>query len=301
MKRAIRIIAPVSFLLATIGCSGSVDKNFISSAVVETQTYEVATTIAGTLVELYKDEGQATAAGELVAVVDTVPIVFKIREAEAGMAELQANIAAKQGEISSQESDIKGVDREYKRIGDLADKGSAPTQQKDNLETQLSSAKLRVNANRMVLSSLYKHLEGVKIQIAEAKDQLGRCYVHSPIGGTVLTKYKNRGEVVLPGNPIVELGRYDTMQVDFYIPQTLLSGFKLGQTVRIRLDDRKPEKGRKEVFAPALVTWISNDAEFSPKNIQTRESRNELVFKIRALAANPNGVLKRGWPVEVWR
>ena len=115
MKRAIRIIAPVSFLLATIGCSGSVDKNFISSAVVETQTYEVATTIAGTLVELYKDEGQATAAGELVAVVDTVPIVFKIREAEAGMAELQANIAAKQGEISSQESDIKGVDREYKR------------------------------------------------------------------------------------------------------------------------------------------------------------------------------------------
>jgi HlyD family secretion protein len=107
--------------------------------------------------------------------------------------------------------------------------------------------------------------------------------------------------VVLPGNPVYELGNYDTMQVDFYVPQTILGGFKLGQAVRIRIDDQSPSSKQKQTFVPAQITWISSDAEFSPKNIQTRESRNELVFKIRALAANKDGLLKRGLPVEVFR
>jgi HlyD family secretion protein len=300
-KRNILTVCTASFLLLGTGphCSGTNSKDFIGSAVVEAQTYQIATTAQGKIVALYKDEGQQVKTGELVAILDTIPFVLKLNEISSALAELGSTINSKKVEISSQESDVKGVDREYKRIATLVQQGSAPSQQKDNLQTQFESSKLRVDANRSVLSGLQAKINTLNAQRAEVLDQLSRCYVYSPVPGVILTKYKNLGEVALPGNPEFELGKYDTMQVDFYVPQTMLAGFKLGQTVRIRLDDQTDTK--KETFVPGRISWISSDAEFSPKNIQTRESRNELVFKIRALAENSNGLLKRGLPVEVWK
>jgi HlyD family secretion protein len=295
----------VLFVLLIIGtqlnCSATRSKDFIGSAVVEAQTYQIATTAQGTIVALYKDEGQQVAKGELVAVIDTVPFVLKLNELFASLAELTSSISAKKVEVSSQESDVKGVEREYKRIATLVSQGSAPSQQKDNLETQVASSSLRVQANRGVLSGLQAKINTINAQKAQLMDQLSRCYVRAPVSGAVLTKYKNLGEVALPGNSIFEIGKYDTMQIDFYVTQPMLPSFKLGQIVRIRLDSEAPGRKDKQVFLPAQVTWISSDAEFSPKNIQTRESRNELVFKIRSMAANTDGQLKRGLPVEVWR
>jgi HlyD family secretion protein len=288
-------------MIPVLHCGSTNSKDFIGSAVVEAQTYQIATTAQGTIVALYKEEGQQVAKGELIAVIDTVPFVLKLNELYAALAELTNSISAKKVEVSSQESDVKGVEREYKRIATLVNQGSAPSQQKDNLETQVQSSSLRVKANKSTLSALQAKINTINAQKAQLMDQLGRCYVRAPVSGIVLTKYKNLGEVALPGNSIVELGAYDTMQVDFYITQPMLPSFKPGQGVRIRLDSEAPGLKGNQTFLPAIITWISSDAEFSPKNIQTRESRNELVFKIRAIAENKNGMLKRGLPVEVWR
>jgi HlyD family secretion protein len=97
------------------------------------------------------------------------------------------------------------------------------------------------------------------------------------------------------------MGEFDTLYADFFIPQALLASIKYGQTVRIRVDFDVPHVKGKERLLPATVTWIGSEAEFSPKNIQTRQSRNELVFRVRATIPNVNGMLKRGCPVEVWR
>jgi HlyD family secretion protein len=295
------VLSIALIIMPVLHCGSTNSKDFIGSAVVEAQTYQIATTAQGTITALYKDEGQQVKTGELVAILDTIPFVLRLNEVSSALAELGNTITSKKVEISSQESDVKGVDREYKRISTLVQQGSAPSQQKDNLETQVESSKLRVNANRSVLSSLQAKINTLNAQRAELLDQLSRCYVHSPAAGVILTKYKNLGEVALPGNPVFELGKYDTMQVDFYVTQPMLPSFKLGQNVRIRLDNEAPGQKEKQSFIAAQVTWISSDAEFSPKNIQTRESRNELVFKIRAMAPNQNELLKRGLPVEVWR
>jgi HlyD family secretion protein len=299
-RQTLRIILSALPALA-LACSPTNSRDFIGSAVAEAQTYQIATTAQGTIVALYKEEGQNVTKGELVAVVDTVPTVLRLGELSASLAELNNSIAAKKTEVSSQESDMKGVEREYKRITTLVSQGSAPSQQKDNLETQVESSNLRVQANRTTLAALQAKINTINAQKAELLDQLSRCYVHAPAPGTVLTKYKNLGEVALPGNSIVEIGKYDTMQVDFYVTQPMLPSFKLGQNVRIRLDNEAPGAKEKQIFIAAQIAWISSDAEFSPKNIQTRESRNELVFKIRAMAYNKEGMLKRGLPVEVWR
>ena len=288
-------------ILQAVHCDSTNSKDFIGSAVVDAQTYQIATTAQGTITALYKEEGQRVGRGELVAVIDTVPFVLKLNELSAALAELGNTITSKKVEISSQESDVKGVDREYKRISTLVQQGSAPSQQKDNLETQFESSRLRVNANRSVLSALQAKINTINAQRAELLDQLSRCYVRAPVSGVVLTKFKNLGEVALPGNSVFEIGAYDTMQMDFYVPQTMLAGFKLGQTVRVRLDDQGSADKKKETFASARISWISSDAEFSPKNIQTRQSRNELVFRVRATVANSGGLLRRGLPIEVWR
>jgi HlyD family secretion protein len=291
----------IIFLLVFCYCSQTNNKDFISSAIVETQTYQIATTAQGTIVSLFKDEGDRVEAGELVAIIDTIPLVLKLNEINAALVELTNNINAKKTEVLSWESDLKGIEREYKRIATLVEQGSVPSQQKDNLETQLNSSNLRYKANQSLLLSLIAKANTINTQKSQLLDQISRCYVRSPASGIVFTKYKNNGEVVLPGNPILELGRIDTMRIDFYVTQPMLPLFSCGQNVRVRIDYESKEVKHKEIFLPAKISWISSEAEFSPKNIQTRESRNELVYKIRAIVENKNGILKRGLPVEIWK
>jgi HlyD family secretion protein len=289
----------IAAMLICLSCESSKNKDFIGSAVVDASTFQIATTSQGMIANILKDEGMPVATDELVAIIDTVPLILKLNELTSSIAQLDQTMAAKKAEIESQDFDVKGAHREYRRISDLVDKGALPSQQKDNLQTQFESISLKMKANRLTLESLQKQEKTLGDQVSEIKDLLKRCYVKAAGTGVVLTRYKNLGEVVQPGNPLFEIGKYDTMQIDFYITQPMLPGFRLGQTVRIRLDDAADK--RKEDFLAAHVSWIGEDAEFSPKNIQTRESRNELVFKIRALAPNPDKRLKRGLPVEVWR
>jgi HlyD family secretion protein len=303
-KNALKICCAIiiSFVgLMFLGCEAAKHKDFIGSAVVETPTCQVATTSQGTISAVMKEEGMAVSKDELVAVIDTVPLVLKLSEISAAQAQLDQTIAAKKADLSFQENDRKGAEREFRRISDLVDKGSLPSQQKDNLETQADAVKLRLKAGGFSLESLIAQGKTLQAQTAQLRDQIRRCYVKAPMGGIILTKFKNTGEVCMPGNPIYEMAKYDTMRVDFYVTQPMLPTLRIGQAIRLRLDISDPSFKDKEVFTAATISWINNDAEFSPKNIQTRESRNELVFKIRALAPNKDGLLKRGLPVEVWR
>jgi HlyD family secretion protein len=298
--RRTRVLKPLLIVgvVALLGCEATKHKDFIGSAVVDAQTYQIATTSQGAIMAVMKEEGMAVNADELVAVIDTVPLTLKVGEIFAAQAQLAQAVAGKRIELASQENDQKAADREYRRIADLVEKGSLPSQQKDNLETQSDAVKLRFKAVGYAIGSLLAQEKTLQVQLSELRDQIERCYVKAPVAGVVLTRYKNQGEVCLPGNPIYEIGKYDTMRIDFYVTQPMLPQLRLGQTVRVRLDVEQKENRR---FAPAVISWISSDAEFSPKNIQTRESRNELVFKVRSMAANKDGLLKRGLPVEVWR
>jgi HlyD family secretion protein len=289
--------------MAIINCDKTSGDNFLGSAVVEARTYAVATTAQGTIVAILKDEGQRVAKDELIAVIDTVQLALAKQEIVAGRSELGASILAQAAQNNALQSDASGVDREFSRIDQLVKKGSAPEQQRDNLGTQLQSSQSRLIAAQHTVSSLKLKSSGLAIKLAEIEDQISRCYVRSPVNGVVLTRYRNISEVAGPGNPFFEIGAFDSLYADFFVPQTMLASITYNQAVRIRLDDQGPSAAgkNKETFLPATVTWIGSEAEFSPKNIQTRQSRNELVFRVRATIPNANGMLKRGLPVEVWR
>jgi len=282
-----------------MGCSGKMDPDFIGSAIIEAPTYQVMSMVQGKIISLFKQEGQSVAPNELVAVIDTIPLILQLQELTAGLSELKSNQRGKENEIKAAMSDIRSLEKDYGRIAPLVKEGSLPLQQEDKLSSGIETAKLKLSATKDVQTSLQGKQAGLEAKVAQIQEQLRRCYLRANASGRVLTRYKNLEESTAPGQPIYEVGREDTLQVDFFIPQTWLATIKYGQNVRLRLD---MEGGKNQaVFLPATVSWIGNEAEFSPKNIQTRESRNELVFRIRALAANKDGLLKRGLPVEIWK
>jgi HlyD family secretion protein len=275
--------------------------DFLGSAVVECRTWLVATTAGGSIMAMNRDEGQKADRNELLAVIDTVPLTLQRQEVIAGMSELAASISAQEAQNKSLATDVAGVEREFGRADQLAKQGSAPEQLRDNLGSQLQSTQLKLAASRHMVSSLQAKDQALIIKRRLLDDQIRRCYVTAPSDGIILTRYRNAGEVAAPGNPLFELGAFDTLYADFFVPQTVLASIAYGQKVRIRVDyDDGSSKGTMK-FLPAAVTWIGSEAEFSPKNIQTRQSRNELVFRVRASIPNSEGILKRGLPVEVWR
>jgi HlyD family secretion protein len=303
-QQSCRTFSRVIFLSIAIGalhCDKMASKDFLGSAVVESRTYQVATTAQGSIVAMNIDEGYKVFKNELMAVIDTVPLTLQKQEIIAGMSELAASLSSQEAQNKSLATDVAGVEREFGRADQLAKQGSATEQLRDNLGTQLQSTQLKLMASRHMMSSLQAKDRGLLMKLKEIEDQVRRCYVNAPANGIVLTRYRNPGEVAGPGNPLYEIGEFDTLYADFFVPQTVLSTLRYAQAVRVRVDYEEPGVKGREKFLPATITWIGSEAEFSPKNIQTRQSRNELVFRVRVTIPNTGLMLKRGLPVEVWR
>lgn len=296
-QKIIIMAALFSMLAFLAGCRKEKGNNFLGSAVVESTTITPSTIVGGELVMMNVEEGNLVKAGQLIALVDTIPLYLKFQEIEAAEIQLREERTSFYSEQASLKENIKGVKRELDRISGLVTKGAVPVQKKDQLETEHNSLNHKLKST----SHKIKALNGQTKNLASKKEQLiyqlKSCKINSPFDGMVLTVYKRRGEVIGPGSPVVEIGRYDTMKVDFFIPQTTLSQVTIAMPVNIRCDTDSNEP----LMLPGYISWINSEAEFSPENIQTRESRNGLVFRIRALVPNPDGVLKRGLPVEVWK
>jgi HlyD family secretion protein len=290
-------LALAGLSLALQGCQRAEDPRFLGSAQIDADHYTLAPSVAGPLVDVLKNEGDSVQAGEMVALIDTIPLHWQREELIASHIELQAALRAKGQEAAAIGTEAGGVERDLKRIGSLVQSGSAPAQQEDKLRTSLKSARERQSAVVSGLEGLKSKQAALNAKLSLLDDQLRRCVLRAPVTGRIITRYRNVGEMASPAQPVFEMSRGDTLKADFYVPQPALADLKLGGKVFIRLDgpDNQAE------FLPATIGYISDEAEFAPKNTQTRESRNELVFEIRSLAVDPTGKLKRGLPVEIWK
>lgn len=290
-----KTLLTISVLALLAGCNKSMPEGFLSSATVDADLWKVAPVSSGTLLAVPVKEGDALKAGQLVAVVDSVPLVLKLAELDASQAELAANVKARAAETQTLAAADRGLQRELARTKQLVADGASTTQKLDDLTTQKETSTARIAAAKAAVTALQAKTKLIAAQKASLRDQITRCRLTAPAAGTVLTRFRNAGEAAIPGRPVIELGRTDTLWAEFFVSQQDLARLKLGQPLRLRLD-----LGKGEQFLPARLSWISTAAEFTPKGVQTREGRNELVFRARALAANPSGALKRGLPVEVW-
>jgi len=276
-------------------CHKDAEQGFISSATLESDLWNVSPSLAGTLVNVDVREGDSVHIGQLIAEIDSVPLVLKLGELQAGYGELNANIHAREADIAVLQATQDGIEREYARITTMVAAGAATPQHKDDMETQQLTSRARIAAAHSAVTALRSKDALLHAQEKSLRDQIDRCQIKAPAAGRVMARYRNGGEAALPGRPLIQIGKTDTLWADFFIAQSGLAQFKIGQTLKLRLD-----AGTTADWVPARLSWIAAEAEFTPKGVQTREARNELVFRARAMAANSKGKLKRGMPVEVW-
>lgn len=313
MKKIVTLFLAAVFLYS---CGGN-DKNTISeSGTIESTEVIVSSQTAGKVLKLYKDEGAGVKTGDTLLVIDTESLELQYKQAAAArdMAKAQYDLmvkGARKEDIAQAEEGLKQTEANFdlaktdnERMTNLY-KGQAITKkQMDDSQARFVIAQAQLNSARENLSKL-KNIARPE-EIAQAKANYERndaavalieksirdCSVISPINGFVVKKFVEAGETVSMMSALEKLSDLSSVELSIYVSETDLGKVKLGQTADVTVDSfsDKTFKG--------AVEFISPEAEFTPKNIQTKDERTKLVFKVKIKIDNPNFELKSGMPAD---
>lgn len=253
---------------------------------------------SGELLQFDIKEGQQVAASAVVGLIDTVQLHLERLKLQAQLNALDLKVQEAAPEVAVLLEDRSNLIRERDRTLRLFEQKAATQQQLDDYNGRVDLVDQRIRttqrnigiANRAILSER-KPLEA---QIALIDQQIRDHTVSNPISGTILTKFAEEHELVGHGTPLFKVANLDTIKLKAYTSATLLQNVVLGDEVRVRID--KGEDDYKELIGS--VTWIADEAEFTPKTIETKEERVNLVYGLEVTVVN-DGTLKIGMPGEV--
>jgi len=277
----------VTYFIAVtlLSCSDNKD-NFFATGTFEAKEIIVSTGVSGKIMALDVEEGKILEANKVVGYIDTTQLYLKKLQLRA-----QINaVLSKQPDINSQlavlQEQIKTANTEKIRIENLLLAGVATQKQADDVNAQIKVLQKQLDAQQKNLeitsSSIYNEVNPLTYQIAQIDDQLNNSRILNPIDGTVLSKYAEQGEFTAPGKAIYKIADVRNMTLRAYISGTQLSSIKLGQSVNINVDG---EDGAMRTVV-GTIYWISDKAEFTPKTIQTKEERANLVYAIKIRVEN---------------
>lgn len=254
----------------------------------------------GRLLYLHVEEGQTLNAGKLVGLIDTTQLHLQKLQVKATISALGNKTRSPLPEIEVLREQGRALQREKERVEALlADKAATPKQlddiqaQIDVVDKQIEAARQRVNDNNR---SILSEADPMYAQLAVLDEQIRKCYIYNPLRGTILTKTAQASEMAGFGMPLYRIASLDTLLLRAYFSGPQLGQIKLGQEVEVRID---AADGQYDSLHGRIV-WIASEAEFTPKTIQTKEERVNLVYAVKIEVPNNNGMLKIGMPAEVW-
>lgn len=293
-------ISTLTLLLATLlisSCKSTTDGADASGAF-ETDETIVSSEASGTLLSFDVTEGATLRAGDTIGFIDSTQLYLRKQQLEAQVGVTTSQKPDIGVQVASLQAQLADAETNLKRAQNLVKAGAATQSQLDDATTHVEVLHKQIAALHSQLSistaTLSKSVTPIKRQIAQLDDQLSKCRIINPIVGTVLAKYSQAFEVVGPGKPLYKIANIDTLTLRAYISNAQLSLVKLGQSVHVRVDSGT--SGMKTYAG--LVSWVSDKAEFTPKTIQTKEERTELVWAIKVRVPN-DGYLKIGMYGEV--
>jgi len=254
----------------------------------------LAPEVQGRILAFLPGEGDPVRQGQVIAEIDSVQLSLKKEQLESGRASLRAKIRTLEAQVQASRVKLDNLIREKRRVDRLLEGGAATTKQKEDLEGQIDLVRAQIAASESQISSVSAEQATLEIRIRQAENQISRCRVLSPRQGRILVKYKEPGELAVPGQPLCKIADLDALILRAYVSGNQLTSVKIGNQVQVGVDWGQ---GMKEL--PGTVTWVSPEAEFTPKLIQTREERVNLVYAIKVSVSN-DGSLKIGMPGEVY-
>jgi len=255
---------------------------------------QVSSEVQGKITNMNLEEGQQLQKGQIVMTIDTVQLFLKKMQLNAQMNASSSRLTQIQSQISVQEEQKKTLVREQKRLENLVAGNAAPSKQLDDINGQLDVLNSQIAATRIQNQSISFDVKAMLFQIEQTQDQITKSVVKNPVNGTVLEKYVEAGEVVTPGKVLYKIADLSVLRLRAYISGDQLSSAKIGQKVSVFIDK---DKNHNQKF-DGIISWISSQAEFTPKIIQTKDERVNLVYAIKVDVVN-DGSLKIGMPGEV--
>lgn len=289
--RSAFVAAACLFLLA--GCAEREPERLWGSGVLEAEEVVLSSTIGGRLLLRTVEEGDRVVEGALVALMDTMALVEAYDLARVGLAGVEVRRRQAETALSSADERLKQAERTRRRRQALLETNAVARSQLDEAETAVELAGQQVAAAHTTFDALQVEERRIRLQLTSLIRQIGECRVRAPRDGTVLTVYMEPGEVAAPGMPIARIADLSEMYVRVYIPAPLVGKIRLGGRAQVRVDSW-PER----VF-DGTVVHIAEEAEFTPRNVQTAEARADLVYAVKVAVPNPDGELKIGLPADV--
>ncbi|WP_294606089.1 HlyD family efflux transporter periplasmic adaptor subunit [uncultured Bacteroides sp.] len=280
-------------LLALFSACGNGTPEYDATGTFETTEVLVSAEASGKLLYFNIEEGTVLKAGQEVGVVDTVQLYLKKLQLEANIKSVEEQRPDILKQVAATKEQITAAERERNRVANLLKVGAANQKQLDDADDQLEVLRKQLVAQNSTLSNSHQSLtwqsSSVGIQVVQVEDQLKKCYITSPITGTVLAKYAEAGELTAVGTPLFKIADTQQMYLRAYITSEQLSQVKLGQKVTVFSDYGTDEHKQY----PGVVTWISDTSEFTPKTILTKNERANLVYAVK-IAVKNEGYLKIG-------
>jgi len=248
----------------------------------------------GTILKLDISEGQPLQEGQLMGWIDTTDLVLRKEQMQRQRSSISSRIANVNAQIKVQEQQMKNTIIDQKRIQKLFAEGAATQKQLDDINGAVDLISEQISATRTQKQGINDEIAAMDMQIRQVEEMISDCYVINPLNGTVLVKLAEEGEVASFGKPLYKIADLDILKLKVYVSGAQLPSVRLGQTVQVLIDQDKNSNKAME----GTVSWISESAEFTPKTIQTKEERVNLVYAVKVDVKN-DGSLKIGMPGEV--
>ena len=288
------------FMIAAIiltSCTGK-KTQYDASGTFEAVETIISAEATGVIKSFSVEEGQELKAGQVIGYIDSTQLYLKKKQLEAQITAVLSKRPDVGAQIASLQEQLKQAEREQRRIANLLKVDAATQKQLDDANTQIAIIQKQIAAQESSLNitsrGINEERSPLSIQIAQVNDQLQKCKIVNEVKGTVLTKYAEANEMAVNGKALYKIADLSSIILRAYVTGDQLAALKLGQPVTVLIDAAnntyKEYRGR--------IQWISNKAEFTPKTIQTKDERANLVYAVKIRVTN-DGFIKIGMYGEV--
>lgn len=292
MKKVIYI----AMALLAISCTKEAE--FDAQGTFEATEVVVSSEATGRILNFDIEEGMAIVANQAVGTIDSLQLHLQRKQLVAQQSALLASRPDVKKQVAALREQIAKQKTELRRVDNMLRDGAATQKQKDDIKAQIKILEGQLEAQLSTLDKNTSTINGnsvvLEAQIAALDDRISKCRIISPVGGTVLVKYAEAGELASAGKPLMKIADLKDIYLRAYFTSDQLANVKLGDEVKVVADFG----GTERYDYTGRVAWISSESEFTPKTIQTKDSRANLVYAVK-IAVENDGRLKIGLAGEV--
>jgi len=248
----------------------------------------------GKLLKFTIEEGQTLQKETVVGLIDTIQLALKKEQLIASKNSISSKSRNVLSQINVLRAQLKTAEISKSRIENLIKSNAGTQKQLDDINGKIDVINQQIMSVETQNAPILNEIKSINAQIKQLEDQLQKSIITNPVNGTILVKYAEPYEITTFGKPLYKIANLGLMELRVYVSETQLPSIKIGQNVTVKIDDGKVMKNYNGV-----ITWVASEAEFTPKIIQTKEERINLVYAVKVSVKN-DGSLKIGMPAEMW-